>query len=144
MSTSHPAFTRLDKQFERRRKSQKRSPQRILSKKKSSRKTRRKISPKRKSGTPRPKSPLSNERDIKELLKVNTLPKERKTPKEQKTLKDLAIEIANSEEKQPGCFGKLCKKVASKFTRRRRGGKRKRRKTRKRRKGHRGSPPQRR
>ena len=74
-------------------------------------------------------------------------PKERKTPIQQKSLKDLAIEMANSKEKQQGCFGNFCKKVASKFTRRRRGGKRKRRKTRKRRKGHRGvrgSPPRRR
>ena len=143
MSTPHPTFTRLDRSnsIVRRKKSKRRSPGisiRRRSPGRKLRKTRRKISPKRS----RPKSPLSNEISIKEF-DVDTLPKERKTPKEQKTLKDLAIEIANSKEKQPGCFGKLCKKVTSKFTRRR-GGKRKRRKTRKRRKGHRGSPPRRR
>ena len=88
----------------------------------------RKISPRRK---PRPGSPLSNERDIKEF-EVDTSPKT--TPIRPQSLKDLAIEMANSKEKQQGCFGNFCKKVASKFTRRRRGGKRKRRKTRKRRK----------
>jgi hypothetical protein len=105
------------------------------------RKTRRrpKISPTRK----RPLSPLSNERDIKEF-EADTSPKT--TPIRPQSLKNLAIEMANSKEKQPGCFGKFCKKVASKFTRRR-GGEKKRRRTRKRRKGRRvraRQPPRRR
>ena len=105
---------------------------------------RRKISPRK-----RPGSPLSNEIKIEEF-EVDTSPKERKTAIKQKSLKDLAIEIANSKESQPsGCFGNFCKKVSSKFTRR--GGKRKRKRTRKRRRkrrkgrqGVRGSPPRRR
>ena len=88
-----------------------------------------KISPTRK----RPLSPLSNEISIKEF-EADTSPKT--TPIRPQSLKNLAIEMANSKEKQPGCFGKFCKKVASKFTRRR-GGKKKRRRTRKRRKGRR-------
>ena len=126
MSTRH-AFSKLNSKSI----SRKRSPGRRR------RKTRRrpKISPTRKSGTPRPQSPLSNEIKIEEF-KADTSPKT--TPIRPQSLKNLAIEMANSKEKQPGCFGKFCKKVASKFTRRRRGCKRKRRKSRKRRKGRRG------
>ena len=105
---------------------------------------RRKISPRK-----RPGSPLSNEIKIEEF-DVDTSPKKRKTPIKQKSLKDLAIEIANSKESQPsGCFGNFCKKVSSKFTRR--GGKRRVKRTRKRRRKRRkarqgvgGSPSRRR
>ena len=118
MSSPQPAFSKLNSI------SPGRSPGRKLRKLKKPRKLRKqrktrrrpKISPTRK----RPLSPLSNEISIKEF-EADTSPKT--TPIRPQSLKNLAIEMVNSKEKQPGCFGKFCKKVASKFTRRR-GGKR--------------------
>ena len=116
MSSRQPAFYRLKNKSKSKGKNKIRRTKTV--------RRRRKISPRK-----RPGSPLSNEIKIEEL-EVDTSPKGRKTPTpvKQKSIKDLAIEIANSKESQPSsCFGKFCKKLT------RRGGKRRVKRTRKRR-----------